>query len=1013
MVLLYKLETHPISRLLAESPKPRSRRRKPKTFMIFTRSLKFVPLLGIVALPANAQTPVYRDTKAPLESRVSDLMNRLTDDEKISLLAGTEFTTQPIPRLNIPPMAMADAGQGVRGGSGSTQGPATAFPSGVAMASSWNTALIAQVGAAIGVEAQNKGSGVQVLLGPAVNIHRGPLGGRNGEYFSEDPFLTARLGVAYIKGMQNTGTVACIKHFSANNQEEHRFTSDSQVSERALREIYLPAFEAGVKEGGVWTVMSSYNKLNGPYASANRYLLTDILKRGWGFDGLVMSDWGGVHETARVINAGNDLEMPGRGFLAPEKVKDARTRALTTQAQIDENVTRIVRTILRSGVVDEAKTRNSSLVNSNASREVALRAAQEGIVLLKNERQLLPLDARKIRSIAVIGPAAREMQIGAQGSPYVVPLRSVGPLEGIQTRAGAGVQVRHVSGESNGRPFATGTIQSPTGEAGFRAEYFAGTKLEGAPTSTRADAQIDLDVALTGTGTENYSARWTGTFTPRTSGATTFMFRADDGCRLFVDDKLVIDQWRDGAAATHSATLSLQAGKPYQLRAEYYQAGGNAVAQLRVLEPGVNPYAEAVEAARTSDVVVVAVTTRGTEGEGQDRPSMALPYNQDELIRQIVAVNPKTVVVLNNGTPVTMPWLKTVPALVETWFPGQEGGRALAQVLFGDVNPSGRLPTTLGARREDYPDFPNFGGNGRFVRYEEGIYVGYRAFDKKNIAPLFPFGYGLSYTKFRLSNLKLSSSTLAANGRLLAQVRVTNTGKRAGAQVVQLYVRDPNPKIDKAVRELKGFAKVFLQPGQSQIAQIGLSPRDFAWCDVQNKGWRVDEGRYQIEVGDSSRNLTQRATVQLANYFEPIPFMRDEVAIPARETAPDLALGKRAFASSQSVEHRAERAFDDNIATRWQSENRDGEWLAVDLGQKQRIGRVRLGWEAAYASAYRVEVSDDGQNFRSIYETNQSQGGEEDIYFAPVEARYVRVFAVKRGLEFGASLQDFEVRAPK
>ncbi len=941
-------------------------------------------------------------------------MSRLTQDEKISLLAGTEFTTQPIPRLGIPAMSMADAGQGVRGGMESTLGPATAFPSGVAMASSWNPALIAQVGAAIGIEAQNKGTGTQVMLGPAVNIHRSPLGGRNGEYFSEDPFLTGKLAVGYIKGMQGTGTVACIKHFSANNQEEHRFTVDVQVGERALREIYFPGFEMGVKEGGVWTVMSSYNRLNGPFASANRYLLTDVLKRGWGFDGLVMSDWGGVHEAARVINAGNDLEMPGRGYLAPEKVKDALARGFTTQAQVDENVTRIVRTILRSGVVDGEKPRNPALVNSPASSQVALKAAQEGIVLLKNERAMLPLNPARVRSIALIGPAGRSMQIGAQGSPGVTPLRFVGPLEGIQKRAGANVQVRYVSGDTNGSSFPSGTIKAPTGEAGFRAEVFAGRNLEGAPTTTRIEPQIDFSQGLVGTGSDVYSARWTGTFTPRKSGQTTFLFRADDGCRLFLDDKIIIDQWKESGATTHSATVELSAGQAYRLRAEYFQSGGNAVAQLRIVEPGATPFAEVVEAARTSDVAVVCVTTRGTEGEGQDRPSMALPEGQDELIRQVVAANPKTIVVLNNGTPVLMPWLRSVPALVETWFPGQEGGTALAQILFGDVNPSGKLPTTLGARREDYPDFGNYGGNGRFVRYEEGIYVGYRGFDKKNIAPLFPFGYGLSYTTFKMDNLRLSSPTLAANGRLLAQVRVTNTGKRAGAQVVQLYVRDPNPKIDKPVRELKGFGKVFLAPGQSQIVTMGLVARDFAWCDVQSKGWRVNAGRYEIAVGDSSRNLPQKATVQLADAFEPIPFMREETALAPRETSPDLALGKRAFASSgEDGEHAARFAFDDNIQTRWQGNNSDNEWLAVDLGAPQRIGRVRLSWENAYAAAYRVEVSDDGQNFREVYSTDSSQGGEEDITFTPVQARYVRVYVVKRGIGFGASLYDFEVRSPK
>ncbi len=973
-----------------------------------------VPLLAALAIPASAQTYAYQNPQAPLETRVSDLMSRLTSDEKISLLSGTGFTTQPIARLNIPAMGMADAGQGVRGGMDSTLGPATAFPSGVAMASTWNPALIGRVGAAIGIEAQNKGTGVQVMLGPAVNIQRSPLGGRNGEYFSEDPFLAGKLAVSYIRGMQGTGTVACIKHFAANNEEADRFTVNVLVSERALREIYLPAFEAGVKDGGVWTVMSSYNLVNGQHSSANPYLLTDVLKRGWGFNGMVMSDWGGVHETARVINAGNDLEMPGGSFLAPAKVQDALARGLTTQAQIDQNVRRIVRTILRSSMMNSPKTPNPALVNSAASREVALQAAQEGIVLLKNERQTLPLNASKIRSIALIGPAAREMQIGAAGSPGVDPLRSVGPLEGLQSRVGAGVQIRVATGDASGTAFPSSTLMAPgTSNAGFSAEYFTNKNLDGTPTVRRTDAQINFTRGPEGVGPDNWSARWTTVLTPRTSGTTTFFFRADDGCRLFLDDKQIIDHWQDSGANTQTASVQLQAGRKYQLRAEYYQGGGGAVAQLTWAEPGARPYADVIDLARSSDVAIVCVTTRGTEGEGQDRPSMALPDNQDELIRQVVAANPKTIVVLNNGTPVSMPWLASVPALVEAWFPGQEGGRALAAVFFGDVNPSGHLPTTLGARREDYPDYPNFPGDGRNVRYAEGIYVGYRGFDKRQIQPLFPFGYGLSYTTFRLSNLQLSSPTLVSGGRVTANVRVTNTGQRAGAQVVQLYVCDPNPKIDKPVRELKGFAKVFLQAGQSQNVSLQLSPRDFAWCDVRAKGWRANAGTYQIEIGDSSRNLTQRATVRLADYFEPIPFMRDDVPLPTPETAPDLAFGKRAFASSQQEQNKPEFAFDNNLETRWGSDFLDNQWLAVDLGATQKIGRVSLTWEDAYASEYRIEVSGDGQNWRSVYSTTQGQGGDEDISFAPVQARFVRVFCVKRATTFGSSLREFHVRAPK
>jgi beta-glucosidase len=972
-----------------------------------------VPLLSPATVSAQAQNALYEDITAPLEARVDDIMRRLTDDEKIALLGGTGFTTQPIPRLGIPAMGMADAGQGVRGGMPSTLGPATAFPSGVAMASTWNPILVGQIAHAIGVEAQNKGTGVQVMLGPAVNIHRSPLGGRNGEYFSEDPFLAARLGVAYIQGMQATGTVACIKHFSANNQETDRFAINAVVPERALREIYWPAFEAGVKEGGVWTVMSSYNRLNGPHASASSYLLDDVLRGDWGYNGMVMSDWGGVHDTARTIAAGNDLEMPNGEFLSAARVKAALSRGTVTWDQINRNVRRTMLTVLRSKVMDNGEKPNPELVNSEGYRHIAYVAAEESLILLKNERKTLPLDATKIRSIALIGAAAKEFQIGAQGSPEVQPLRSTGALQGIQNLLGSNVAIRTTPGDANGDMFPQSTVANGTGAAGFDAEYFSNKNLQGEPKLKRTDGQINFNKSPLGVGPDGWSARWNAVLTPRKSGITTFYMRADDGCRLFLNDKPLIDHWQDGGATTLSAKIELKAGEKVDLRAEYYQNGGDQSVKLTWSEPGAKPYAEAIEIARQSDVAVVLVTTRGTEGEGQDRPSMALPDNQDELIRQVAAANQKTIVVLNNGTPVLMPWLKSVPALIEAWFPGQEGGDALAGVLFGEVNPSGHLPTTLGARREDYPDSPNFPGKNGVVRYDEGIYVGYRAFDKRGIKPLFPFGHGLSYTTFKIDNLRFSSPALSAGGGLMATVRVTNTGKRQGAQVVQLYVRDPNPKTDKAIRELKGFAKVTLTPGKSKTVAIPLQWRDFAWCDIDARGWRVDGGDYEIAVGDSSRSLNQRATLKVTSFFQPITHMPNYAALAAAVKGPDLARGKKATASSlQEAKYKEDSAVDGDESTRWSSRAADDQWLVVDLGRTERIGRIHLNWEAAYATAYRIEISNDGQNWTPVYATDKGEGNQEDISFAPVETRHVRVFGVKRATEFGLSLYDFEVRAP-
>jgi beta-glucosidase len=843
-----------------------------------------VLLIGLARWPALAQNaapsttaPLFRNRHASVDARAADLLRRLTQDEKLSLLTGTGFTSQPIPRLGIPPMAMADAGQGVRGGSGTTLGPASLFPSGVAMASTWNPELVGRIGRAIGEEGRNKGTGVQVMLGPAINIHRTPLGGRNGEYFSEDPFLAARLAVGYVRGMQSTGVAACLKHYAANNQETDRFNVDVRVGERALREIYLPAFEAGVKEGGAWTVMASYNRINGAYATANHYLLKDVLKRGWGFNGLVMSDWGAVHETD-VPAAGTDLEMPGPGLVTRERLQQALAAGQVQQVDIDDAVLRLLRTMVRVGLVDGLPAPDHTVVNSPDHQRLAREAAEQAVVLLKNQGGLLPLHRARLHSIAVIGQGAQGMQYGAAGSPGLDPFYHVSPLDGIRSHAGAGISVRYARGYSEGAPIPASALTTPAGAHGLHAEYFAGTNLQGQPLLSRDEPGIDLQTSgppALGVPAINYSTRWTGRLTAPVTGHYRLIFTVDDGVRLFLDGKLLIDQWNDGASRPFSVGVDLVAGRSHDVRVEYYQHLGDAVAHLNWVRPNDRPYGDAIEAARASDVAVVCVTTNGTEGEGNDRPSMDLPDGQDDLIRAVAAANPRTVVVLNNGTPVDMRgWLARVPALIEAWFPGQEGGNALAAILFGDINPSGKLPDTLAAHREDYPDYGNYPETGGREHYAEGIYVGYRHFDRANIAPLFPFGYGLSYTTFRYADLRVSGS-LRPGGTVTVRANVTNTGARAGAEVAELYLHDPHPRIDKPVRELKGFNKVTLQPGETKTVTFTLTPRDLAYFDVPGKGWRADAGVYEVQVGASSRDIRLRAPLRLTSAFtDPVPLSR-------------------------------------------------------------------------------------------------------------------------------------------
>ncbi len=970
-------------------------------------------LLAAVS-PASAQNlPIYQDPKAPLESRVSDLFQRLTLDEKMSLLTGTDFTAQPIPRLSVPAMGMVDAGQGVRGGMGSTQGPATLFPSGVTMASSWDPELVSRIGKAIGEEALNKGTGAQVLLGPAVNIQRSPLGGRNGEYFSEDPYLAGRLAVGYIQGMQSTGCASCLKHYACNNEEVDRGDVNVRVDERTLREIYLPAFEAGTKEGHAWTVMSSYNQINGHHATANAYLLTDVLKKCWGWDGMVMSDWGAVHETVGVVNAGNDLEMPGPGALSHDKVAKALKRGQITQAAIDDNVKRILRTVIRVGLLDGPRVPNHALVNSPEHQKLTFEAASKAIVLLKNEGGLLPLDPARIHSIAVIGPAATDMQYGAAGSPGVQPFYSINPLDGLKTRAGTGITVNYARGEETGSPVPATALTDLHGE------YFANRDLTGAPAITRTEHQIQFDWNTDSPGAgiprTTFSARWTGTLTAPVTGHYTLSLAADDGCRLYLDGKTLIDHWFESAGAPVSVEVALVAGHTYALKLEYFQAAGKAFAQFNWTVPGGTRFQDAAEAARKSDVAIVCVNTAGTEGEGTDRPSMALPGTQDELIQAVAAANPKTIVVLNNGTPCLMTnWLNKVPGLIEAWFPGQEGGHALAAILFGDVNPSGKLPTTLAARREDYPDYGHFPGVKGHVDYVEGIYVGYRHFDKVKIAPLFPFGYGLSYTTFQYGPLKLSQASLAPTGTVTASLNVTNTGKREGAEVVEFYVHDPHPKIDKPVQELKGFTKVNLMPGETRAVSFTLAPRALSYCDVPGKQWKADTGDYEVEAGSSSRDIRQRATLHLASDFtEPIPFSEDQLKKLPAHKAHDLAAGRPVKASSvEKEETTPENAVDGDDSTRWSSKFSDPQWIAIDLGKPMTIDHVVLNWEDAYATAYSIQISDDGQTWKDVYTNTDGQGGVEPIKFAPVAARWVRMFGTKRALQFGYSLFSFEVYAP-
>ncbi len=693
----------------------------------------------------------------------------MTLDEKVSLLAGSGWMeSMPIERLGIPAIKMADGPMGVRSWAGSSAITSaanatikvltTSFPSGVAMAATWDPELVQREGQAIAEEV--KALGRDMILGPTVNINRVPLWGRNFEGYGEDPYLSGRLGVSYVKGVQSEGVIPSVKHFDANNEEYERHRVDAHISERALHEIYLPAFKAAVQDADAWTVMSAYNKVNGVHMAENMPLLHDVLLKQFRFKGFVISDWGSTYSTAPTVNAGMDLEMPGGppmrawlerpatqasgngdGWLVPEKVLPAIKAGQISEAAINDNVGRILRVIFASGLFDHPHPGGGE-VDTPAEQAVARQGATEGIVLLKNTGNLLPLDASKVKSIAVIGPNAAVARTGGGGSSLVRPKYAIAPLDGIKEKAGSSIQVT----------------------------YALGAGMEG----------------------------------------------------------------EDPAQDTPEARA----------------------AALK----------EATEAAAHADVAVVVVGRYPKlEGEGFDVKTMDLPAGQDELIEAVEKANPHTIVVLNTGDPVTMTkWLDSTPALLDMWYGGQEGGHALASILFGDANPSGKLPVSLPKRFEDCPAYGHYPGEKLQVDYAEGIYVGYRYYDTKNVDPAFPFGFGLSYTTFAYSDLKLNKIELAGKNPLWNfTATVRNTGSRPGAEVVQLYVHDGHSKIDRPTHELKGFERVELQPGESKTVHFSLDRSAFSYWSPERKDWVVDPGAFEVQVGASSRDIRLKTSVRV------------------------------------------------------------------------------------------------------------------------------------------------------
>ena len=823
--------------------------------------------------------------------RIEQLLSKMTLDEKVSLTSGATFwTTVPIERLGVPAIKVTDGPNGARGASWNGDVTSASFPVGIALAATWNTNLIERVGRALAEEVKSKGA--VVLLGPTVNIHRSPLNGRNFECYSEDPYLSAQIAVAYVSGLQQEGVAACIKHYVCNDSEFERQSISSEVTERALHEIYLPPFKAAVQEAGVWSIMSSYNKINGTFASENAHLLRDILKDDWGFDGVVMSDWFGTY-SAEVANGGLDLEMPGParwlGANMLQSVKDGQV----SEAIVDDKVRRLLLLIDRVGALDNPGISPERAADSPKQRALLREAAAESIVLLKNDRNVLPLDPAKIEKLALIGPNAKTAQIQGGGSAQVTPHYVVTPLDGVMNRAGSQFEIGYEPGCANYKmmPLADPQHLRPDPERNeqrLKAEFFNNPDLAGEPTYTRTYRKFNLmwmrDDVPPGVEPYNFSVRLTGVFTPPDTGTYTFSLVSGGVSRLFVDGEEIVDNWtsqRPGEAffgfgsAEVTGGYAMIGGKPYQLRVDYSIKDARMLHALRIgcLPPLPEDAAErAARLAADADVAVLFVGLGGEwETEGHDRANMDLPAAQNDLIAKVAAANPNTVVVLNTGSPITMPWLDDVAAVLQAWYPGQECGNAVADVLFGDVNPSGRLSQTFPKRLEDNPAFVNYPGENGKVYYGEGIFVGYRYYDKKKVEPLFPFGFGLSYTTFEYNNLSVISELSDADGAVHVKVDVTNTGSRMGQEVIQVYVRDVASRLVRPEKELKAFSKIRLQAGETETVTLSLNRDALSYYDPAENGWLAEAGTFEILVGTSADDIRARAALEWTPEAEASP----------------------------------------------------------------------------------------------------------------------------------------------
>jgi beta-glucosidase len=854
-------------------------------------------LIALACAPLSARA--QRDDQAIAVAR--KVLSQMTIEEKVTLCHGAStMSIGAVPRVGVPDeFSMDDGPNNVRPDVarddftpvGRNDDFSTSLPPLSGLAATWDVAMATKFGEVMGEEARARGK--DMILGPGVNMMRSPLCGRNFEYMGEDPELAGTMATAYIRALQSRDVAACVKHYTANNQELNRGSVDEEIDERTLREIYLPAFEAAVTRGGALGVMDAYNKVRGEWCSENSYLNNTVLKTQWGFKGFVVTDWGGMHDTLAAALGGADVEMSAGNrihFFARPLLEAVQTGKVP-EAVVNDKALRVLYVMSRVHKIGGG-TRVEGSLNTPEHQQIARQIAENAIVLLKNEAGLLPLNAAVTKHVLVLGRTAVNLNCRGGGSAAGRPAYEITPLAGLKKRLGAQVEVDYAPFPANGRgagftfipdsalaTFDTSAPETSLATAAWQAEYFNNPDLQDSPAASGFERGLDFNwhqgSPRQGVNAAGFSARWTANVIAPETGKYVFSATGDAGSRVFVDHQLIVDNWKPNLArnpVTGEATL--ESGKRYVFKVEYRQNTGDGVFSLKWQLPSDRPMTQEEIRTKAQQADVVFLFTgdshgrgQAREGEGADRPNMKLPAGDDEAIAGLVGLNPKTVVVNLSGTPVEMPWIDQAPTLVQYWFSGQEGGNALAAVLFGDVNPSGKLPFTFPVKLEDTPAAAMNNYNAQRVNYAEGIFIGYRWFDAKGIKPLFPFGYGLSYTTFAYKNARVSQPTLAPGGQVQVSVDVTNTGLRPGAEIVELYVHDPKRAVDKAPRELKGFAKVMLAARETRTVTMTLEPRDFAYFDVAGKQWKADAGRYELGLGASSRDLRQEISLELTETY--------------------------------------------------------------------------------------------------------------------------------------------------